>query len=260
MSARDAAGAEAAEARLSHPAREVLQQLRQWGACFVADLTQLTGRLRVEVEEGLWELVAAGLVTADGFDNLRSLIDPKRRRGQPRFARKKFRAAGMNGLGRWTLLRRPFPSQDSQLSTRESQVYASSAAGPLGHRFSGSPGSRKRAGSVERLAADLPKAGGAGRDSRRPFRCGLHRRAVRLAASGRCDAGYPSGSRPRRSGQNIGRGPTEPRGNHPPRHPHPPASCHLHRVSRRSAARGGGKRVGKKGRRGKGKEGKRHGS
>jgi ATP-dependent Lhr-like helicase len=79
----------------------------------------------VEVEEGLWELVAAGMVTADGFDNLRSLIDPKRRRGQPRFARKKFRAMGAQGMGRWTLLRRPFPSQDSQLSTRESQVYAS---------------------------------------------------------------------------------------------------------------------------------------
>ncbi len=124
ISARDAAGAEAAEARLSHPAREVLQQLRRWGACFVTELSQLTGRLRVEVEEGLWELVASGLVTADGFDNLRSLIDPKRRRGQPRFARKKFKAAGSQGLGRWTLLRRPFPSQDNQLSTRESQVFA----------------------------------------------------------------------------------------------------------------------------------------
>jgi len=124
ISARDGAGAEAAEARLSHPAREVLQQLRQWGACFVTDLAQLTGRLRVEVEEGLWELVAGGLVTADGFDNLRSLIDPKRRRGQPRFARKRFRAAGTHGLGRWTLLRRPFPSQDRELSARESQVFA----------------------------------------------------------------------------------------------------------------------------------------
>ncbi len=125
ISARDADGAESGEARLSHPAREVLQQLRLWGACFASELVQLTGRLRVEVEEGLWELVAGGLVTADGFDNLRSLIDPRRRRGQPRFARKKFRAAGTQGLGRWTLLRRPFPSQDSELTARESQAYAS---------------------------------------------------------------------------------------------------------------------------------------
>ena len=41
-----------------------------------------TGRLKAEVETALWELVAAGLITADGFDNLRSLIDPKRRAGQ----------------------------------------------------------------------------------------------------------------------------------------------------------------------------------
>ena len=30
------------------------------------------------METALWELVAGGLITADGFDNLRSLIDPKR--------------------------------------------------------------------------------------------------------------------------------------------------------------------------------------
>ena len=37
-----------------------------------------------EVEDALWELTAAGLVTADGFENLRALIDPKRRRGEGR--------------------------------------------------------------------------------------------------------------------------------------------------------------------------------
>ena len=35
--------------------------------------------LKSEIETGLWELVAAGLITADGFDNLRALIDPRRR-------------------------------------------------------------------------------------------------------------------------------------------------------------------------------------
>ena len=52
------------------------------------------------METGLWELVAAGLVTADGFDNLRSLIDPKRRAGQGsgRAARPRHSA------GRWSLL------------------------------------------------------------------------------------------------------------------------------------------------------------
>src|SRR5579871_1017093 len=67
---------------LSHPARELLAVLESRGACFFADLTRATGRLASEVEDGLWELVAAGLVTADGFENLRALLDPKRRAGQ----------------------------------------------------------------------------------------------------------------------------------------------------------------------------------
>jgi ATP-dependent Lhr-like helicase len=53
------------------------------------------------VEDALWELVAAGILTADGFENLRSLIDPKRRRGEGRGAHARPRHAA----GRWALLR-----------------------------------------------------------------------------------------------------------------------------------------------------------
>jgi ATP-dependent Lhr-like helicase len=67
---------------LSHGAQLVLEFLRQRGASFFADIVRGTGKLKAEIETALWELVAAGLVTADGFDNLRSLIDPKRRAGQ----------------------------------------------------------------------------------------------------------------------------------------------------------------------------------
>jgi ATP-dependent Lhr-like helicase len=67
---------------LSHGAQLVLNFLRQRGASFFADIVRGTEKLKAEVETALWELVAAGLVTADGFDNLRSLIDPKRRAGQ----------------------------------------------------------------------------------------------------------------------------------------------------------------------------------
>ncbi|HUJ49137.1 MAG TPA: DEAD/DEAH box helicase, partial [Bryobacteraceae bacterium] len=85
----------------SHPAREVLTEIEQRGASFFADLVRSTGRLASEVEDGLWELVAAGLVTADGFENLRSLVDPKRRRGEGRgkYARPRHAA------GRWALVR-----------------------------------------------------------------------------------------------------------------------------------------------------------
>ena len=85
----------------SHAAREVLTQLEQRGASFFADLTRSTGRLASEVEDGLWELVAAGLVTADGFENLRALVDPKRRRGEGRGKLARPRHAA----GRWALVR-----------------------------------------------------------------------------------------------------------------------------------------------------------
>jgi ATP-dependent helicase Lhr and Lhr-like helicase len=85
---------------LSHGAQLVLAFLRERGASFFADIVRSTGKLKAEVETALWELVAAGLVTADGFDNLRSLIDPKRRAGQGigRSTRPRHSA------GRWALL------------------------------------------------------------------------------------------------------------------------------------------------------------
>ena len=86
---------------LSHPAREVLAVLEARGASFFADLSRATGRLASEVEDALWELVAAGLVTADGFENLRALLDPKRRRGEGRGRTARPRHAP----GRWALLR-----------------------------------------------------------------------------------------------------------------------------------------------------------
>jgi ATP-dependent Lhr-like helicase len=89
------------EARgLSDGARQVLDFLRQRGASFFADIVRGTSKLKAEVETALWELVAAGVVTADGFDNLRALIDPKRRSGQGSGRTARPRHSG----GRWALL------------------------------------------------------------------------------------------------------------------------------------------------------------
>ncbi len=85
---------------LSHGAKVVLEFLRQRGASFFADIVRGTGKLKAEIETGLWELVAAGLVTADGFDNLRALIDPKRRAGQGSGKTTRPR----HSSGRWALL------------------------------------------------------------------------------------------------------------------------------------------------------------
>ena len=85
---------------LSVAARAVYTFLRMRGASFFPDIVRATGHLKTEVESALWELVTAGLVTADGFDNLRSLIDPKRRagKGSARLGRPR------NSAGRWSLL------------------------------------------------------------------------------------------------------------------------------------------------------------
>ncbi len=85
---------------LSHGAQLVLEFLRQRGASFFADIVRGTGKLKAEIETGLWELVAAGVVTADGFDNLRALIDPKRRAGQGSGKSTRPR----HSSGRWALL------------------------------------------------------------------------------------------------------------------------------------------------------------
>jgi ATP-dependent Lhr-like helicase len=85
---------------LGADAGAVLQFLRQRGASFFADIVRGTAKLKAEVETALWELVAAGLLTADGFDNLRALIDPKRRSGQGSGRTSRPR----HSTGRWSLL------------------------------------------------------------------------------------------------------------------------------------------------------------
>jgi ATP-dependent Lhr-like helicase len=91
---------DAAAGGLTRQGREVLAALGQSGAMFFGDIVRSTRLLKAEVEQALWELVAAGLVTADGFDNLRALIDPRRRAGSGtgRHARPR------HGTGRWALV------------------------------------------------------------------------------------------------------------------------------------------------------------
>jgi ATP-dependent helicase Lhr and Lhr-like helicase len=100
MTPRRPVAEESANSGLSHGAQIVLDFLRQRGASFFADIVRGTEKLKAEIETALWELVAAGLVTADGFDNLRSLIDPKRRAGQGSGRTMRPR----HNAGRWALL------------------------------------------------------------------------------------------------------------------------------------------------------------
>ncbi|MDR3478350.1 MAG: DEAD/DEAH box helicase [Gammaproteobacteria bacterium] len=86
---------------LSHVAKSIYTDLKQNGASFLVDIAHSIGCLKTEVEMGLWELVTVGVATADSFDNLRSLIDPRRRLGK----KGKRRTRHQYSTGRWSLLR-----------------------------------------------------------------------------------------------------------------------------------------------------------
>jgi ATP-dependent Lhr-like helicase len=84
---------------LSSTAKDVFRFIEERGASFFAEILRGTRKSKEEVELGLWELVTTGIITADGFDNLRALIDPKRPDlGSGRNGRRRYSA------GRWSLL------------------------------------------------------------------------------------------------------------------------------------------------------------
>jgi ATP-dependent helicase Lhr and Lhr-like helicase len=98
--------------------REVLDALRGRGALFHSDLQTTTNRLPTEVEEGLWDGVARGLITSDGFNAVRSLLNARtrfarRQRPHPRPGSRGRRGTWRQGVeGRWTLLPAAEPIDD----------------------------------------------------------------------------------------------------------------------------------------------------
>ena len=92
------------------PSREVLDALRARGALFHPELQSATGRLPTDIEDGLWDGVARGLITADGFNAIRSLLHARtrfarRQRAYPRQGSRGRRGSWRHGVeGRWTLL------------------------------------------------------------------------------------------------------------------------------------------------------------
>jgi ATP-dependent Lhr-like helicase len=79
-------------------ARRTLALLEQRGALFFHELRAGTGLRATELEDALWELVAAGLLACDGFGAVRHLAQPAGR--SPMAA-----GGGMHAAGRWSLLR-----------------------------------------------------------------------------------------------------------------------------------------------------------
>jgi len=92
-------------------ARDIVDVLHHRGASFHSDLATLTRRLPTDVEVGLWDLVARGLVTADSFQSVRTLLGRhgRTRSGRPRRPVRpaRFDELRGGGDGRWSLLPEP---------------------------------------------------------------------------------------------------------------------------------------------------------
>ncbi len=98
---------------LSAEAQQVRALLAQQGAVFLADLQRLSGLSRLQVSTALWELATAGLAAADGFDQLRALMDPRRKTAaaEPATALGQRKRAAHTTAGRWSLLVQPSASR-----------------------------------------------------------------------------------------------------------------------------------------------------
>ncbi|WP_419539532.1 Lhr family helicase [Paraburkholderia bengalensis] len=118
---------------LSPKAQMVFDALTQHGAMFFDELSGDVHLLRVELENALGELVAAGLVNSDSFAGLRALLKPVAKRNASYFPSRRPRGAGaliggMDDAGRWALLRRkPLAAPDEPTAappSRRSPAFA----------------------------------------------------------------------------------------------------------------------------------------
>lgn len=86
---------------LSKEALDVRSLLRERGACFASDIQRILGFSKFQTHQALWELATAGLAAADGFDQLRVIMDPRRKQASHAAAgRRPIRSSA----GRWSLL------------------------------------------------------------------------------------------------------------------------------------------------------------
>ena len=103
------------------------------GASFLPEIARGTGRLPAEVEDALWDLVSAGLVSGDGVAGLRLLLG--RNRPPARHTRLRAVPGGRSGAisgrgrplpaGRWSLWRRDASDgveEDPRSSTGERSI------------------------------------------------------------------------------------------------------------------------------------------
>jgi ATP-dependent Lhr-like helicase len=85
---------------LSTEALQVRTLLEQRGACFANDIERILGLTKQSTQHALWELATAGLAASDGFDQLRIMMDPRRK---PSASGSLGRRPVRSTAGRWCL-------------------------------------------------------------------------------------------------------------------------------------------------------------
>ncbi len=119
---------------------DLLSVLRAWGACFRSELAAPSGRLPSEVDEGLWDLVARGMVTADAFSAVRSLLSTRGRPSSgwapvppaaPDSGPRRARAGTGVGEGRWSLVPEPDDVTTSPSVAPAAEELAEAVAGQM---------------------------------------------------------------------------------------------------------------------------------
>ncbi len=143
-------------AALSPDALAIRAILAQRGACFAVDLQRLTGLTRQQTAHALWELATAGLAAADGFDQLRALMDPRRKSAAPETA---VRRPTRTTAGRWSLLLEPEPAPTPGAPHLDSEMWAGCLAPQqLGCPIHGAGVSVATMGGIEQRTALPPRS------------------------------------------------------------------------------------------------------
>ena len=140
-------------AQLTAKARQIAEFIQAHGASFFDDIVDGAGLLSSQVEEGLAELVAMGLVNSDSFGGLRALLIPAdRRRSHARDTRRRRRVAifGMQDAGRWAMVRRSYPPMATGIGPEDD-----SAVGTGQHSAGRQPSSSTDADAIEHLCRTL---------------------------------------------------------------------------------------------------------
>ena len=101
-------------------AKQVVEFLEEHGASFMPDVVTGIRRLPSEVEDTLWQLAAAGLVTSDGFAAVRGRVDGTTQRVK-RSSRYKRQTRRRKPTSRWSLLE-SLESSDDVIEERAVQL------------------------------------------------------------------------------------------------------------------------------------------